>query len=187
MVDPGLDNRLRQRARRSGLAIALAMALTIAICIGAATLIYAGLVPLMTDFVPISAPTTETSQVSDGGQAAAQTTNNPPPAPTAPPAPTVSSADTAPTEAPVIAATEGTPAPFTPDYQISADQSVNFRAGPSRNDPILITLPPASPLQYLNEDAPATDPSDAPRWMKFRSSDGTEGWVRQIDTEAYQP
>jgi hypothetical protein len=42
-------------------------------------------------------------------------------------------------------------------------------------------------LQYLGEDAPTTDPSDGNRWMKFRTENGDEGWVREIDTDAYQP
>ena len=42
---------------------------------------------------------------------------------------------------------------FEPTHQIGADQSVNFRSGPSTTDPIIVALPPATPLQYLNEDA----------------------------------
>ena len=76
---------------------------------------------------------------------------------------------------------------FKPDYQIKAAESVNFRAGPSTGDQILQALPPATPLQYLNEDAPATNPNDGPRWMKFKIEDGTVGWIRQIDTESYKP
>ena len=66
-------------------------------------------------------------------------------------------------------------------------ESVNFRAGPSTVDAIISALPPATPLQYLNEDAPTENPNDGNRWMKFRIQNGAEGWVREIDTEQYQP
>ena len=54
-------------------------------------------------------------------------------------------------------------------------------------DEIISALPPATPLQYLNEDAPTENPNDGSRWMKFRIQNGAEGWVREIDTEQYQP
>jgi SH3-like domain-containing protein len=64
---------------------------------------------------------------------------------------------------------------------------VNFRAGPSTTDAIIVALPPETPLQYLNEDAPTTNPADGDRWMRFRNEAGDEGWIREIDTEPYQP
>lgn len=93
-----------------------------------------------------------------------------------------------PTAAP-SADTTTTPAAddFEPTHQIGAAQSVNFRAGPSTGDSIIEALSPATPLQYLDEDAPTTNPSDGDRWMRFRTEDGQEGWVREIDTTTYQP
>ena len=76
---------------------------------------------------------------------------------------------------------------FEPTHQIGAGQSVNFRSGPSTTDPIIVALPPDTPLQYLNEDAPTENPSDGDRWMRFRNEAGDEGWIREIDTEPYQP
>ena len=76
---------------------------------------------------------------------------------------------------------------FEPTHQIGATQSVNFRAGPSTSDAIIIALSPATALQYLDEDAPTTSSQDGERWMKFRTEQGDEGWVREIDTEPYQP
>jgi Bacterial SH3 domain len=182
MSEPDLENRLRQHARRTGLMIGLSMVLTIAICIGGATLIYAALVPMLSDLVPINLPTSSQNNVA---------ASNPPPngvsaaasEPTLTPAPAAAAVvESAPTEAPATPADA-----FTPNYQINAAESVNFRAGPSTSDQILRALPPATPLQYLNQDAPAANPSDGPRWMKFKTEDGTVGWIRQIDTEAYQP
>ena len=76
---------------------------------------------------------------------------------------------------------------FQPTHQIGAGQSVNFRSGPSTTDAIIVALPPETPLQYLNEDAPTENPSDGDRWMRFRNEAGDEGWIREIDTEPYQP
>jgi hypothetical protein len=183
MSEPDLENRLRQHARRTGLMIGLSMVLTIAICIGGATLIYAALVPMLSDLVPIELPApAQNNAVSqnpapDGASAAA-----PPTSEAAPPAIATEAAPAA-TSAPATPATDA----FKPDYQINAAESVNFRAGPSTTDQILQALPPATPLQYLGEDAPATNPNDAPRWMKFKIQDGAVGWIRQIDTEPYKP
>ncbi|HEU0116476.1 MAG TPA: SH3 domain-containing protein, partial [Thermomicrobiales bacterium] len=183
MSEPDLENRLRQHSRRAGLMIGLSMVLTIAICIGSATLIYAALVPVLSDVVPIEAPAPRQNNVAvdnpppDGVSAAASE-------PTPTPAPAAPIVETAPTAA--LAPATPTNA-FTPDYQINAAESVNFRAGPSTSDQILQALPPATPLQYLNKDAPAANPNDGPRWMKFKIEDGTVGWIRQIDTEAYRP
>ncbi len=181
MSEPDLENRLRQHARRTGLMIGLSMVLTIAICIGSATLIYAALVPVLSDLVPIQlpAPTQQNAApqnpAPDGASAASE--------PTVAVAPPAVATEAAPTASPATPATDA----FKPDYQIKAAESVNFRAGPSTGDQILQALPPATPLQYLNEDAPATNPNDGPRWMKFKIEDGTVGWIRQIDTESYKP
>jgi SH3-like domain-containing protein len=82
----------------------------------------------------------------------------------------------------------GTPNAFKPDYQSNSNVQINFRAGPSTDTEVLLVLTPAQPLQYLNEDQPSDNPEvDGPRWMKFRTEDGTEGWIRSIDAEPYQP
>ena len=76
---------------------------------------------------------------------------------------------------------------FQPTHQIASGQSVNFRTGPSVADSVIIALPPATPLQYLDEDAPTSGPNEGDRWMRFRTEDGQEGWVLEILTEPYQP
>ena len=185
MTDPGLSSRLRQHSRRAGLMVGISMALTVAICVGGFATIYAALTPFTADLVPqerepTPAPTRVAARSEDLGAA-----------PTS--APEVAIAAEAPTPTPAPAPTEA-PAPtpteeaFRPTHQISAGQSINFRSGPSTADPILFALPPLTPLQYLNEDAPTQNPAqDGRRWMRFRNEDGEEGWVREIDTEPYRP
>ncbi|MBA3642515.1 MAG: SH3 domain-containing protein [Chloroflexia bacterium] len=184
MTDPGLSNRLRQQSRRAGLMVGLSMALTIAICIGGFSAIYAGLVPYLSDIVPVSpreraAPTA----VPDDDVVAAPAPEVEPEAPAIAQAAPVETEP--PAEPPAPAAPTATSEAFTPDFQI-AGATINFRAGPSTNDAIIEALPPATPLQFLGEEAASTNPDDAPGWRKFKTEDGTEGWVREIDTEPYQ-
>lgn len=188
MTDPGLSNRLRQHSRRAGLMVGVSMALTIAICLGGAAIIYARLLPLSSDLVHIQAKERTPTPVPQAAQAGADG-----PAPTgAPQSEVVLRGETPPPAAQAIApatsaAPQATQAAFKPDYQISAVQSVNLRPEPSKDNTPIRALPPGAPLQYLNKDQPTQDPNDAPRWMKFRTKEGDEGWVRQIDTERYQP
>lgn len=195
MTDPGLNQRLRQRSRRSGLMIGFSMLLTLMVCVGAFTMIYARLEPVVADFVgrgdielPTPIPTEE--PVAEA------------PEPTAPPT-------QPPAEADAPAATE-TPAPenagdnqaeepeedpdaFTPDYQVDSDQSVNLRPGPGvATGDAIVALPIASPLMYLDEEQPTSDPErdqmeEGQVWMKFRTEDGTEGWIRELDITEYEP
>lgn len=197
MTDPGLTDRLRQKSRRAGLAVGLSMALTIAICIGGATLIYAGLIDPLSQFVPIpgatrspvqAVPNQDPANASDApfielpGQAAGANrdaaqapTEAPPPAP--PPTPTPEPTST--------------PDAFEPTHQITAARAVNLRPQPSStnepgNEPIR-ALPPSTPLQFLGERASADNPDDAPGWMRFRTEEGDEGWIREIDVTAFAP
>jgi len=193
MTDPGLNNRLRQHSRRAGLMVGLSMAATILICIGGFALVYGWLTPLLSDIVPVPTPQVAEepveapagAQVAQANQpdranqapAVAAAAEPPPPAPTEPPAP-----------APAPTATEEA---FRPDYQVRSDQSVNLRPQPSSentadNQPIR-ALPPATPLQYLNEDQPTTNPNDAPRWMRFRTEENEEGWIRELDVVPFEP
>jgi len=180
MTNPGLDNRLRQHGRRAGLMVGLSMALTIGLCIGSFVWIYAKGDPLTRDFVDAAtvAPTrkagastgktTPTVAVdsSTGGEATepivqAQPTETPRPSPTA--------------------------EVFQATHRVSAEVPINLRPGPAvaSGDPVT-NLDPGAPLQYLGESEPSQDP-DAEgnvNWMKFRTQDGAEGWVREIDVEA---
>lgn len=180
MTDSGLSARLRQQSRRAGLMVGITMALAIAICVFGAAGVFAWLSRPFSDLIPVVAPAAQVtpapeSPVQEGSSAPQQ----------AAPAIEIQAEPTSVLTAPATApATEA----FTPTYQISSSgESVNFRAGPSTADGIISALPPATPLQYLNEDAPTQNPSDGDRWMKFRIQNGAEGWVREIDTEQYQP
>ena len=187
MTDPGLSNRLQQHARRAGLNVGVTMALAIAICILGFATIYAQMAPLLSDFVgldsrsdPVSAPNDD-----EGGAVAAAPTQPTPtslPAGQAPAAPTAAIASAAPTQPSGV---------FAPTHQITSTQSINFRAEPSASGgdaTIITTLPPATALQFLGEDAPTEDPAaDGDIWMRFRIESGQEGWIREIDVEAYQP
>jgi hypothetical protein len=156
--------------------VGISMVLTIAICIFGAAGLFAWLSRPFSDLIPIAAPAAEVPVNQP-------TSAVPPPtaAPITEPQPTVSEVSGA---APAAAATTQA---FQPTHQIRTDVSVNFRAGPSTSDSIIIALSPATPLQYLGEEAPTSNPSDGDRWMKFRDESGQEGWVREIDTEPYQP
>jgi len=185
MTDPGLNTRLRQRSRRAGLMIGLSMALTIAVCVGGFSVIYAALDGFTGDFVsrdaatttPTAAPTTETA-ASDGGDTAQTQTNGDDPAPTAEPT-------SAPTEEPTA-----TPDEFTPDYQVTSASTVYFRSGPGTSFDPVTSLPPETPLQSTG-DREQTSDADADgfsgEWVEFRTEDGQEGWIREIDVDEYQP
>lgn len=188
MTDPGLNQRLRQRSRRSGLMIGFSMLLTLVVCVGAFTMIYARLEPVVADFVgrgeielPTPVPTTEP---------VAQ-------APTAVPEAT----ETATAETPPpddggdnqVDQVEEDPDAFNPDYQIQADGPVNIRPGPGvSSGPAIVAVPVASPLMFLDEEEPTSDPEgdgmeSGQVWMKFRTEDGTEGWIRELDITEYEP
>lgn len=191
MTDPGLSNRLRQHSRRSGLMVGLSMAAAIAILVGVFVGIYAALVPWLSDIVPPQIQAQE--QTPTAAPAVAQSR-----APENPVAPTPNAivaairAQQSPTAVPVPAETVApepteTPEAFEPDFQIRGGQSINFRSGPSTNDPVIEALPPLTPLQYLNEEEPTQNPAqDGDTWRRYRTEDNQEGWVREIDTEPYR-
>lgn len=185
MSDPGLSHRLRQRSRRSGFMIGVSMILTIALCAIGFTVLYTALDAFTSDFVsstddtPTVAPQVAQQQPASSNQNAGdqQAAATSPPNSQQPTAPTA-------TVAPTRDASSNT---FNPDYQIDAGQTVNFREGPSTATGILDGLPPATPLMYLDEDAPTDDPADGERWMKFETEDGQVGWVREVDVTDYVP
>jgi hypothetical protein len=162
--------------------VGVTMGIVIAICIFGAAVLFAALsqpfsdlIPMAGPAAPVQTPAAEANPSSDDNQAIAAAEE-----PTAPVA-----------ESTVAPGTDATETPeaddFEPTHQIGAAQSVNFRAGPSTGDSIVEALSPATPLQYLDEEAPTTSPADGDRWMRFRTEDGQEGWVREIDTSTYQP
>jgi hypothetical protein len=195
MTDSGLSDRLRQKSRRAGLAVGLSMALTIGIFIGGATAIYAALIQPLSQFVPIAAPAQQPQPASAASGGATLSESGAVAAPNEPAQPNLDVA-AVPTAAP---APEPPPTPtpeptatadaFEPTHQIRGDQAVNLRAAPSRTDSQVVrALPPATPLQFLDEEAPTEDPvTDGQVWMRFRTQEGEEGWVREIDTAPYAP
>jgi len=193
MTDRALNNRLRQKSRRAGLAVGLSMLLTIAVCLGAAAFIYAALVPFLSDIVPIparapaaapaavnpapvgrnvdeqSAPI-ETDGEPNAVQPADAVLQEPDPTPTPEPEPT-------PTPEP-----EPTEEPFEPTHQVDALQSVNLRSGP--NGQIIRAIPIAAPLRYLDETQTG---SDGQPWMRFETEEGDEGWLRADLVSPFEP
>ena len=180
MTDSGLSTRLRQQSRRAGLMVGITMVLAIAICIFGAAGLFAWLSRPFSDLIPVVAPAAQVQSTA----APAEPTGQPP----AQGDDQGNQAQAEPTQPPAAAPPVSPAADeFEPTHQIGASQSVNFRSGPSTTDAIIVALPPETPLQYLNEDAPTTNPSDGDRWLRFRTEAGDEGWIREIDTEPYQP
>lgn len=173
MSDPGLSNRLRQHSRRSGLAIGLTMAIAIALGIVASAWLFGRIEPYVSDFTGYEqrtpAPAVAEAHPNDPTPANAE------PAPTAPAAPTSLPAQS--TVAPV--ATETTTA-FTQTYESNPDFTVNFRPGPSidSGEPVA-TLDPGTPLEYLGEQ---TTGDDGSIWLRMKTQNGVEGWLREVDT-----
>ena len=189
MSDPGLSHRLRQRSRRSGFMIGVSMLLTIAMCAIGFTVLYTALDAFTSDFI---SSTDETPTIQ--AEVAAPDTSNADPAdeptaasvePTTPPDP--AQPQQAQPTATIAATQRANDGEFDPDFQIASDVTINLREGPSTATNILEGLPPATPLEYLDEDAPTDNPSDGERWMQFETEDGLVGWVREIDVTEYVP
>ena len=193
MTDPGLNQRLRQRSRRSGLMIGISMALTLMVCVAAFTMIYARLEPVVGDFVgrgEIDVPTPIPTQEPVAQDAA--------PAPTTAPAetnvtePAASGGDNQANPTPTSAIEEDDAA-FTPDYQIDAGGPVNLRPGPGvASGDAVIALPVGTPLMYMDEERATTDPQrddlgEGDVWMRFTTEDGQDGWIREVDVSEYVP
>jgi hypothetical protein len=196
MTDRGLNTRLRQRSRRAGVMIGVSMAITIALCVLGFTLIYNALDEFTTDFTASDDPTVAATIA--GEVAAADSTVEP----TQPPentgeggeeATAEPTATTAPAEGDnQIQAQPTETDEFTPDYQISAGENVNLRSGPGTDTEPVTSLTSEQGLQYLDESQTSENPgrdglTADQEWMKFRTEDGEEGWVRELDVEPYDP
>lgn len=175
MVDQtGLNERLDQHSRRSGMLVGVSMAIVVALLIGSFTWLFFRLDPLFTDFAgrtgverasPVVARVvnTRTATARAGAVTPAESTFPQLPTPTA----------LAPAT-PVAAATPG----FAPSHAIADfGQQVNLRAGPSAASARVALLAPGSRLQFLNEEERAGETV----WMRFQTERGDTGWVRQID------
>lgn len=177
----GLNERLDQHTRRSGMLVGISMALVVALLIGSFTWLFFRLDPFFTDFAgrsgaaPASPPaaraalSTRTATARSG--AATPETSALPQFPT----PTALAAAT-----PRVAATPG----FVPTHAIADfGQQVNLRAGPSAASARVGLLAPGTRLQFLNEEERAGETV----WMRFQTERGDTGWVRQIDTITVAP
>jgi hypothetical protein len=162
--------------------VGLSMALTIAVCIGSFAWIYARVDPFTRDFVdaattaPETAATDAPPPADDGNGAAAAADNS---------SSSDGSEEPPPTEPPVVeAAPTDTPATFAESYRVSSPVAVNLRSLPTRQSEIVTTLAPGTALEFLGEQQDAENPAEDGRlWLKFRTQDGNEGWVREIDVE----
>lgn len=163
--------------------VGVSMALAIAICVGGFTAIYAGLTPWLSDIVPI-APAASTQVASNNARSAPASDNNaeqPAIAPAEEAAPTSTPAPEAAPTATVAPVTDA----FEPTHQINIPNGefINLRPDPSTNNEAIRSLSPGTPLRYLDEETPTSDGV----WMRFATEEGEEGWIREIDTEAYVP
>lgn len=186
MVNPGLSRRLDQHGRRAGIAIGLTMVVVTLLLIGAFVTIYGRLDPVLSDFVAADAPTVPAP--------ALQATSEPEPEQNAAAAPVATDAPDV-TQPAVVTATAETAATnvtptatsgaFDPDYEIAdGGIAINFRSGPSLNDPELTSLQPGTPLEFLGEEQDdAENFADNGTWLLFQLEDGSEGWVREIDVD----
>jgi len=190
MTNPGLNQRLRQRSRRAGFMIGISMALTIGVCVAGFSFIYAALDDTVGDFVArdVPAPVIPTQPPTEPAvaQSEAPEGNEPPPdepeeAVVEPAGETTAEAE--PTEEPDA---------FQPDYQSSDSARLNFREEPSTSrgpDSVIQTLDEGTLLQSTGEtqasDNPERDGEEG--WLLFQLEDGTEGWLRAIDVEEYEP
>lgn len=81
---------------------------------------------------------------------------------------------------------------FHPDYQTTGDLPVNLRWGPGIRYGVVKTVAPGEPLQYLEESEPTRHPeedmlADGQAWLKVRTRNGEEGWVREVDIIGNMP
>jgi hypothetical protein len=169
-----LEHRLHQREHRSGAMIGVSMLAAMALGIVAFVVIYSFIDPLTTDFV------------SKGGAVSRRTTLD-----VQPTANTVDLVSAGPTAVPEIALlgnqeTTGQESVFQPDYRVSAALRINLRSGPGTDSDVMAILPPGSELEYLDEEQVTSNPQRdrlprGGRWLKFRTEQGDEGWIREID------
>ncbi|MBA2246770.1 MAG: SH3 domain-containing protein [Chloroflexia bacterium] len=154
----------------------------IALMVGAFSVIFALLDPLVSDFVQsdsgndppstqVAAQLAETPPTTDAGEAPAPTATVPP---AAEPTATVPPATPPPADA------------FAPDYEVTSSARINFRQGPGVRNAVVTTLAPGTPVQSLGGSELTQDPANdrlaaTGRWLEFKLEDGQEGWIRDVD------
>ncbi len=150
------------------------MAAAIALGILASAWLFGRIEPYVSDFTGYQqrTPAPAVAEARDGDQTPAAPTEA---APTEVPA-----ATNPPAEPTVAAVATGTAAAFTQTHESNPDFTVNFRPGPSidSGDPVA-ALDPGTPLQYLDEQ---TTGDDGSIWLRMKTQNGLEGWLREVDT-----
>jgi hypothetical protein len=153
------------------------MALAIALGILASAWLFGRIEPYVSDFTGYEQRTAVPAVAEASGNETPESADGTATEPSATEAAPAIEAAAEPTVAP---ATTGTAQTFVETHQSNPDFSVNFRPGPSidSGDPVA-TLDPGTPLQYLDEQ---TTGDDGSIWLRMRTEDGTEGWLREVDT-----
>jgi hypothetical protein len=173
MVDQtGLNERLQQHTRRSGMMVGVSMALAVALSIGAFVWIFFRIDPLLTDFTgrtgavasPVGGRATP-ARVAEQPPAAVATN---PAAPGLPPAPT----------APALTASRTATVAFVATHRLlDTMQGVELRAGPSGSASRIALLGPGTRLRSLGQEERVADVI----WLRFATERGDVGWLRQIE------
>jgi Bacterial SH3 domain len=197
IANTGLTERLEQHSQKNGYALGIAMAGCILIALAGFIFLYTH-ISILPDFsnkidttsIPSSRQPVSGTPVS-GGQGITPPATIRPGTPNAnattqASVPSPTPANAAPTQPPAATPGTGTPSTvatpttaFKPNYRIAGGFTINFRSGPSKNDPVVKTLPPGTELQFLNQ----TQEVEGEVWRRLRDAVGTEGWVRDIDLE----
>lgn len=169
----GLNERLAQHTRRSGMLVGLSMAVAIALSIGTFIWIFFRIDPLLTDFTG----RTGASKASPVRVAASPRADQVPTA-VATTAPLVAGLPPPPTAPALIIASPTAAAPFVVTHRVAdSGQGVNLRAGPSAASAQTAPLRPGTPVQQLDQEQRADDLT----WLKVQTERGDVGWVRSGD------
>lgn len=184
----GLNERLRQNNRRSGMMVGASMALVVGLLIASFTWLFFRLDPFFSDFAGrsgvtyaspvarvVASPRAATPSVGAAAGGAAGAGAIPTAAASAPQVPTPTALGSSAT--PVAAATPG----FAATHLVADfGQQVNLRAGPNVASARVALIAPGTRLQFLNEQ----EQTGELIWMRFQTERGDVGWIRQIDTVA---
>jgi hypothetical protein len=159
--------------------VGVSMAAAVATLIVSFTVVYTVLDPFVSDFVSDVDPDT---LAADGTIRRPTATAAPTTAADTSAAPTTSGEET-----PTEAAGEPSPTPtdeagdFEPDYQVI--QRINLRSGPGTSNDVVRVLEAGTELQRIGDDGSPDGTAPDARWLEFRTEDGDEGWIREIDVE----
>lgn len=82
---------------------------------------------------------------------------------------------------------------FVADLTSHPLMPVGLRPGPGNGSGLsIVTVPSKTSLQYLCESEASLDlridrMKEGQLWLKVRTDDGTEGWIRQVDVQPIEP